>query len=121
MTSMKTGRIVPTVIRLNPDAVLPPSEHSSREELVDAMVGELRTILTQIPKASGLALVEDRFEIEPAKPRVLSSRKFIIEAMEVDPCLPELKGTVSPSVYETMKALLKVFGMVPKSIEIVEQ
>jgi hypothetical protein len=85
------------------------------------MISELRTVFSEIPKASGLALVEKGLESEPAKPRVLSSRKFIVEALEVDPCLPELKESVSPSVYETMKALLKLFGMVPKSIEIVEQ
>jgi len=120
LTSSKIDRIVPVVIRLKPDAELPPTETSSRAEAIDRMIGELRTIFSKIPKASGLALVEAASDSGPSKPRVLSSRKFIIEALEVDPCLPELKESISPSVYEAMKTLLKLFGMVPKSIEIVD-
>ena len=121
MTSSKTDRIIPTVIRLNPDAVLPPTEESSREELVAGLTRELRNIFTAIPKASGLALVGGAPENRVAKPRVLSSRRFIIEALEIDPCPPELRDAVPSSVFETMRAILGVFGMVPKAIEVVEQ
>ncbi len=118
MSSLKTQRIRPAVVRLKPDAAVPSQADLSRDDLIDDLTQQLRTVFDAIPTHAGPGMVEDDGH---AGSRVVSSRKFVIEAREVGPCNTELRDAIGSSVLETMKVLLGVFGMAPASITVTEQ
>ncbi len=119
MASLKSQQIQPVVMRLKPDTRLPAEADSSRNDLVDDLSQKLRTVFEAIPTAASPALHAEA----PGKtqPRIIASRRFVIEAHEVEPCNIALQNAIEPSVLETMKVLLGVFGMAPASITVTEQ
>ena len=121
MSSLKTQRIRPVVMRLKPDTPLPSQTDTSRNDIIDDLTQQLRTVFDAVPSHSGLVMVEDEAARDHAASRVVSSRKFVIEAREVGPCNTELRDAIGSSVLETMKVLLGVFGMEPASITVTEQ
>jgi hypothetical protein len=119
VASFKSQQIRPVVIRLKPDAPLPAQADPSRNALIDDLSQKLRTVFDAIPAASPPALhVEDP---RKAQSLIVASRRFVIEAHEIGPCNVALQDAIEPSVLETMKVLLGVFGMAPASITVTEQ
>jgi len=122
VSSLKTQqRICPVVIRLKPNTQLPSQNDLSRDDLIDGLTQQLRTVFDAIPAHAGPIIVEDDAGLGHTESRVVSSRKFVIEAHEVGPCNTELRDAIEPSVLETMKVLLGVFGMEPASINVTEE
>ncbi|MGC9293514.1 MAG: hypothetical protein ACP5EP_12480 [Acidobacteriaceae bacterium] len=121
MSSLKTHRIRPVVMRLKPDTPLPPQNDLSRDDLIDGMALQMRVVFDTIPAHASPVIVESGTASDHAELRVVASRKFIIEAHDVGPCNTALRNKIQPYVFETMKVLLRVFGMAPASIEMVEQ
>jgi len=121
VSSLKTQRIHPVVMRLKPDAALPSQADVSKDDLIDGLTQQLRTVFDAIPTPAAPIIVEDDAALGHTESRVVSSRKFVIEAHEVGPCNTELRDAIEPSVLETMKVLLGVFGMAPASITVTEQ
>lgn len=119
MSSLKTQHIRPVVMRLKPNTPLQSQTDTSRNDLIDDLTQQLRTVFDAVP--SGPVMVEDEAARDHAASRVVSSRKFVIEAHQVGPCNTELRDAIKPSVLETMKVLLGVFGMEPASITVTEQ
>lgn len=110
----------PVFMKLKPDTVLPTGEQFSRDGVVSELTQELQNVFAGIPKPSGLAIVEPSGENGSAKQRVLATRRITIEVQDFDHCSTELKSAIVPTVFSAMKATLRVFGMTPKSINIVE-
>lgn len=94
MSSLKTQRIRPVVMRLKPDAAVPSQADLSRDDLIDDLTHQLRTVFDAIPTHAGPGTVEDDGHTES---RVVLSRKFVIEAYEVAPCNTELRDAIGPS------------------------
>ncbi len=119
MASLKSQQIHPVVMRLKPDTPLPAQAGPPRNDLVDDLSQKLRTVFDAIPAFAAPVLRD-----QPSgntQSRVVASRRFVIEAFEVAPCNIALQNAMEPSVLETMKVLLDVFGMAPASITVTEQ
>ena len=118
MASLKSKQIHPTVMRLKPDTPLPAEDGPSRTDLVDDLSQKLRTVFDALPTS---ATPGRHFEASGNPQPTATSRRFVIEAREVRPCNVALRDAIEPSVLETMKVLLAVFGMAPASITVTEQ
>lgn len=121
MSSLKTQRIRPVVMRLKPDTPLPSQTDTSRNDLIDDLTQQLRTVFDAVPSHSGPVMVEDEAARDHAASRVVSSRKFVIEAHQPGRSLQHGTKGRDRAVLETMKVLLGVFGMEPASITVTEQ
>ena len=119
MASLKSQHIQPVVLRLKPGTPLPAEADPSRNDLVDDLSQKLRTVFEAIPAAASPVLHSEA--LEETQPRIITSRRFVIEAHEVGPCNIALQKAIESSVLETMKVLLGVFGMAPASITVTEQ
>ena len=118
MASLKSQQIHPVVMRLKPDTPLPAEADPSRNDLVDDLSQKLRTVFDAIPTAASPVL---HVEASGSPQPTAAFRRFVIEAHEVRPCNVALRDAIEPSVLETMKVLLAVFGMAPASITVTEQ
>ena len=118
MASLKSQQIHPVVMRLKPDTPLPAATDPSRTDLVDDLSQKLRTVFDALPTSATPGLHAEASEHQQP---TAASRRFVIEAREVGPCNVALRDAIEPSVLETMKVLLAVFGMAPASITVTEQ